>query len=93
MLDLVRFIAGSPHASGLFPVPAPGVLRIGRVRNFPAGDNELRISFDSGKQEFLFVFRQRPDQAAPWSRTCAAGEARQAYERLLHKKLRWFHEG
>jgi hypothetical protein len=93
MLELVRSIASSPHAGGLFPVPSCAILQIGRVRDFVAGEGEIRIAFDRGAQAFEFLFTQRPGDPSPWSRTCAAAEGRQTFERLLHKRLRWFHEG
>lgn len=93
MLDLVRFVASSPYAPGLFPATSHEILLLGRVANFLRGDSELQVKFDGTSQTFLFTYTQRPDELKPWMRTCNAGEGRHTFERLLHKRLRWFHEG
>ncbi len=93
MLDLVRAIAASPQANGLFPALSDGALLIGRHADFDHGQDVIRITFDRASQEFVFTHTQRPGQAEPWMRSCAAPEARATFERLLHKRLRWFHEG
>ena len=93
MLDLVRFLASSPYAPSLFPRTSHDLLRIGRVRDFTPGDNELQIKFDGLTQRFCFTYTQRTDDLHPWSRECEASQWREVLERLFHKRLRWFHEG
>jgi hypothetical protein len=93
MLELVRFVASSPYASALFPATSHEVLLLGRVANFVRGDSELQVKFDGTSQTFLFTYTQRPDELKPWSRSCNAGEGLATFERVLHKRLRWFHEG
>jgi hypothetical protein len=93
MLSLVRFLASSRYASALFPCPSDDVLRIGKAPDFTAGDNEIRIRFLAGSQQFEFSFFQRPDEMHPWSRECGASEWQPVLLRLLHKRLQWFHEG
>ena len=92
MLELVAFLAGSRYARTLFPATAQEVLRIGRTAEFAAGREELRIRFDEPTQQFAFT-HLRPDASGTWSRACEAGEWRPVLERLLHKRLQWFHEG
>ncbi|WP_457282167.1 hypothetical protein [Polaromonas sp. P5_D5] len=93
MLELVRFIASSTYANGLFPATSHEVLLIGRVANFVRHDNELQVAFNAAAQTFSFTYSQRPDETDPWSRSCGVAEGRATFERLLHKRLRWFHEG
>ena len=93
MLALVQFLASSRYARSLFPSVSEEGLVIGRTPNFQAGEGELRIRFDAEAQEFRFTHQQRPDDVNPWSRVCAGDEWRQVLERLLHKRLQWFHEG
>jgi hypothetical protein len=92
MLELVRFLASSAYSNFLFPSTSHDILCIGRVANFTPGDNELQIQFDGSAQRFRFVYRQRLDDTAPWSRECQASEWHPVLERLLQKRLRWFHE-
>jgi len=66
---------------------------LGRAANFQRGDNELQVRFDGTDRSFLFTYTQRPDESQPWSRRCDAPEGVATFERLLHKRLRWFHEG
>lgn len=93
MRDFVQFVSASPYAKGLFPATSHDVLMLGRVANFQRGDNELQVGFDGIRQTFLFTYTQRPDETQPWSRECAASQGVITFERLLHKRLRWFHEG
>ncbi len=93
MLDLVRSIAASPYAAGLHPVNVLDALLIGPVADFARGDKEIRITFDDADQTFLFTYTQRPGETEPWSRVCDAASGRATFDRLLHKRLRWFHEG
>lgn len=93
MLALARFIAGSPHASGLFPAIAGNVLWIGRTPDFAHGEGQLQIDFDMPAQEFTFTYVPRSGEQRGWSRSCPADEGIAAFERILHKRLRWLHEG
>jgi hypothetical protein len=93
MLALVQFLAGSRYAATLFPRISDEVLCLGRGADFRPGEDELRIGFDGQTQGFVFTHFQRPDAPNPWSRECAAAEWRYVLERLLHKRLQWFHEG
>lgn len=93
LMTLVRFIAGSPHASGLYPAIAHGVLWIGRTPDYTRGDGQLQISFDTSAQEFNFAYVPRSGEQRGWSRTCSADEGIVTFERILHKRLRWLHEG
>jgi hypothetical protein len=93
MCDFVKFVAASQYARGLFPATSHEVLLLGRVANFQRGDNELQVRFDGTSQTFLFTYTQRPGETEPWSCQCGASEGVVTFERLLHKRLRWFHEG
>jgi len=93
MLDLARFLASSRYASALFPRAAPDVLHISRRRDASDGDDELKIAFDRALQRFMFTYSQRPGDPKPWSRDCGATEWQAVLERILHKRLDWFHEG
>jgi hypothetical protein len=93
MLSLVGFLASSRYARSLFPRVSDSTLRIARVSNFEAGEGELQIRFDEKAQTFWFTHLQRPDHLNPWARECSADEWRHVLERLLHKRLQWFHEG
>jgi hypothetical protein len=93
MLALARFIAGSPHASGLFPVMAGASLMIGRTQDSTRGDGQLQIHFDVPAQEFAFTYVPRSGEQRGWSRSCPADEGIATFERILHKRLRWLHEG
>jgi len=93
MQELVEFLAGSRYARTLFPATEQEVLRIVRTAEGAAPREELRIRFDEPAQQFEFT-HLRPDAAgAAWSRECEAVEWRPVLERLLHKRLQWFHEG
>lgn len=93
MLSLVQFLASARYGRSLFPCTSDETLLIGRVPNFQAGEGELRIQFDESGQTFRFTYLQRLDDVNPWSRECTADEWRHVLERLLHKRLQWFHEG
>jgi hypothetical protein len=94
MLALVEFLASPRYARVLFACCAEDdLLRIARTPDFTAGENELRIHFDCELQRFTFTHVQRPDEPNPWSRECGPEEWRAVLERLLHKRLQWFHEG
>jgi hypothetical protein len=93
MLALVRFLASPRYAAALFPRVADEVLRVGRSREFAAGSEELRISFDEASQRFHFTHLRGPAEANPWTRDCEASEWQPVLLRLLHKRLQWFHEG
>jgi len=93
MLSLVRFLASSKYAGGLFPCTSMHDLVLARVPDFAWGYEDLRIQFDGEAQEFKFTYRQRPDDVEPWTRTCHANEWPRVLERILQKRLQWFHEG
>jgi hypothetical protein len=93
MLELVQFLARAPYASGLFPRIAGGALCVGKSAVFTPDDDELQVSFDEAGQMFTFRHLQRGNAQEPWSRSCAASEWRGVLERIVHKRLRWFHEG
>ncbi len=93
MLDLVEYVSRSPYATSLFAATSHDQLHIGRVQDFVCGDNDLTVAFDPNTRQFLFSFQQREDDLHPWSTNCAEGEWQQSFQRVLHKRLRWFHEG
>lgn len=93
MVELVRSIASSRYSDGMFPSISGETLCIGRTPNFISGKDELRISFDETGQTFTFVHAQRPDEKYPWSLSCPTPEWQSTFERIMHKRLRWFHEG
>jgi len=93
MAALVQFIAQSPYAKSLFPATSHAALLIGRVADFERGDSMLEVRFVPESQCFVFTYTQSPNETERWSRKCAAGEGQAVFERLLHKRLRWFHEG
>ena len=93
MFALVQFLAASRYARALHADPAPDVLCIARTPGATPGVQQLRIAFDAAQQRFVFSYLERPDEPNPWSRDCAAAEWRPVLERVLHKKLQWFHEG
>jgi hypothetical protein len=93
LVDLVGFLAESPYARGLFPYTSHADLHIGRVRNFACGDNELKIVYNQENEAFIFTYQQRKDDLNPWSVQTTATEGKRKLLHLLHKRLRWFHEG
>jgi hypothetical protein len=93
MASLVQFLASPRYGRSLFPCIVEGALLVGRTPDFAAGSGELQIRFDAELQQFSFTHLQRADDPDPWTRECAAGEWRQVLERILHKRLQWFHEG
>lgn len=93
MLALVRFIAGSPHASGLYPAVAGSSLWIGRTPDVARGQGVLQIGLDAATQEWTFTYVAGSGDQRGWSRTCTADELIATFERILHKRLRWLHEG
>ena len=93
MIELVRFISESPYASGLFPYTSHTDLHIGRASGFACGDSELTIVYDQNEKTFKFTYQQREDDVKPWSTECGAEDGRKKLEHILHKRLRWFHEG
>jgi uncharacterized protein YndB with AHSA1/START domain len=93
VLALARFIASSPHATGLFPAVQNGVLWIARTADFTRGDGELQVGFDASAQELTFMYVPRSSEQRGWSRSCSADEGIATFERILHKRLRWLHEG
>lgn len=93
MKELVHFIASSRYAHGMFASISDKTLCIGRTPNFVSGNDELRIHFDEAAQIFTFVHAQRHGEKFPWSLPCPAMEWQSTFERIVHKRLRWFHEG
>jgi hypothetical protein len=93
MLDLVRFLAGSRYAPALFPSTSHTTLLVGRAPNFDADDGELQIGFDGAMQKFKFTYVKAANELNPWSRECGPTEWPHVLERVLHKRLQWFHEG
>lgn len=93
LLEFVLFLSRSRYARSLFPRLAGTTLAIGRSAGFEPGRDALRIEFDPASATFRFTWQRTPDEAEPWSRECAAANGRTEFERLLHKKLQWFHEG
>jgi hypothetical protein len=91
MLDLVRCIEASPYASGLVAYTSVADLIVAQSEaNFWRGP-ELKIEFDHlESKQFTFTYRQRLDDADPWSRTAQADEAFDVLERFLMKRARWF---
>ena len=81
MVELVRFSFSNE------------TLCIGRTPNFTINKDELRICLDDVKQVFTFTHAKSPDEKYPWSLSCPAMEWKSTFERLVHKRLRWFHEG
>jgi hypothetical protein len=93
LVELVEFLSASPYAIGLFPYTSHADLHIGRVRNFACGDNDLSVTYNQRANTFTFTYQQREDDLHPWSVECAATEGKDRLTHLLHKRLRWFHEG
>ena len=93
LVQFVHYIEASPYSRSLFGATSHDELHIGRVANFAAHDNELSVKFDQNKREFHFTFTQRADEREPWSISCGEADGPQTFQRLLHKRLRWFHEG
>ena len=93
MAALVEHLAGSRYAASLFPCTSHEILLLGRVPDFESGDGELQVLFDGARQRFTFTYVQRSDDRDPWSRECEASEWPRVLERILHKRLQWFHEG
>ncbi len=91
MLALVEFLAVSPYASGLFAYTSHDKLCLGRVLDFDAGDGELQIQFAPLTQSFNFTYLQSQADFSPWSRDCQAEEWQPVLERILQKRLGWFH--
>lgn len=91
MLALVRFLANSPYAAGLFPYTSHDILGIGRAADFTSGDSELKVHFNFKTQTFAFTYIQRPDDSFPWLRECSAYEWQLVLEHILQKRLGWFH--
>jgi ribosomal protein S18 acetylase RimI-like enzyme len=93
MLDLVRFLAAPRYASSLFPAMSDDVLRIGHVRDFRFGEDEVQVAFDPATRQFRFTHLRGPDEGHAWLRDCEADGWEPVLHRLLHKRLQWFHEG
>jgi len=93
MLELVELLEKSSYAGGMFPFTSHESLHIGRVPNFARGDNELEIQFNPSNKSFVFTYWQRADDLHPWTTACEESEWRYTLERVLHKRLRWFHVG
>jgi hypothetical protein len=93
MVDLVQYMESSRYATALFPSLSDDLLRIGRVADFTPGDMELQIGFSIPTQRFTFTHLQGPTERNAWVRECEASEWRHVLERILHKRLQWFHEG
>jgi hypothetical protein len=92
LVNLVKYLAASQHAGGLFPHTSHADLHIGRVRNFACGDNEVTVAYSQETETFKFTFQQRMDDLNPWSVQCGASDGKSKFMHLLHKRLRWFHE-
>jgi hypothetical protein len=93
LLALVEHISTSPYSRALHGTTSHDELHVGRVQNFFRGDNDLKVTFDQNTRKFQFAFQQRQDDAHPWSTTCSEQDWEQTLQRILHKRLRWFHEG
>jgi hypothetical protein len=92
ILDLARFLATSPYASGLFPLTSMATLRIGRYPDFLPGDGELMIELAPSGQTFIFTYQSHPAQPAAWQHQYPISEGRIAIKRFLHDYARWFSE-
>ena len=91
MLALVQFLAAPPYASSLFAYTSHDKLCLSRVANFIFHDSELQIQFNPRVQRFTFAYIQSPSDWFPWSQTCLPDEWRPVLERILQKRLGWFH--
>ncbi|RYY92415.1 MAG: hypothetical protein EOO24_29125 [Comamonadaceae bacterium] len=91
--ELRQFLAAPRYARSLVLRMEDGTLV---VTKGPASSNaggELRIRCDGGTRQVTFTLATTPGDPAPWTRVCDADEARRVLERVLHKRLDWFHEG
>jgi hypothetical protein len=93
MAKLVSYLEASPYAGALFPYTSHEVLHISRTSNPTIGDGDLQIEFNPSNRTFIFTYRQSPEEPQPWSRACEESEWKHTLHRILHKRLRWFHEG
>jgi hypothetical protein len=93
MLQLIRFLASSDYAAGLFAYTSHDVLGLGRVADFGAGDAELRVEFNLVRQVFRFSYSQGENDRTPWSQQCGAADGQRTLEHILQRRLRWFHRG
>lgn len=91
MLELVRSIEASPYARGLIAYTSVADLVVAQSETSFRQGPVLRIEFDHLKsRQFTFTYRQRLDDADPWSRTAQADEVFEVLERFLVKRARWF---
>jgi hypothetical protein len=91
MIDVAKLLASPPYTGALFAYASHDILCVGRVEDFEAGDNELRIQLNPATGTFKFTYRQRASDTTPWARKCSVGEWQSVLTHILHKRLRWFH--
>lgn len=96
MLELVQQIRSC--SSGFVACTSVMELRIAQSEaNFFVGP-ELRIGFDSARQEFRFSYLESllghagKRKAPLWIRTAPTNEGFEVLERFLLKRARWFHK-
>ena len=91
MVRLVKRIADSGYASGLFPYTSLSTLCLAHTHRPRQFWEELRITFDPVGRQFHFEYWSHSlVRPGPWRRTCHESEGFAVLERCLLKRLRWF---
>lgn len=92
MLDLVEFIAGSPYASGLFPLESMFELCLSRTRGVRWRHGMLSILYDASVGQFVFTYFEESMWPEPWVTRRDTELGREHFEWLMKKRLRWFRD-
>jgi hypothetical protein len=89
MLELVKQIAGSVYATGLYPATSMHTLLIAQSPTFYFGQDVLRIDLDLNQESFSFLYHRKFFGRDPYEKKVALETAFQALEDFLQKR-KWF---
>lgn len=89
MHHLVREIAASPYAFGLFPLTSMVDLRIGHYPDYAMYDQEVVVTYDYRVQHMQFRYYSGSVQPT-WIQMYPHQHAYAAFERFITRYARWF---
>ncbi len=89
MLELVKQIAGSVYAAGLYPATSMQTLLIAQSPTFEFGKSVLRIDLDLNQEFFRFQYREKYFGRAPYEKKVTLETAFPTLEDFLRKR-KWF---
>jgi hypothetical protein len=93
MLRLVKDIADSPFAFGLYGSTSMWDVQVVQTEEYDPDGEILKITYDPAHNEFTFELQETSSTLYKrWSRKCSTDKAFQTFERFLQMK-KWFVAG